>query len=162
MDGKNKGLLGAQALAGSVTVSLCDMTISGALGIIVSKAETCVSVLNSAKFHRQNGKSSSPRNSERNSRCSRSGLSNSKGRASLWSFVRAGICEEHRTGAGRRKRQIKERLSCFAPPNSVWTLDNQSTFDLSLLLTDSTGVSIRKSRRALSISRKARRRAMVI
>ena len=55
LDGKYKGLLGAQALAGSVTGSNSTVTISGALAIIVSKADTSVTVDDYAKLTANNG-----------------------------------------------------------------------------------------------------------
>ncbi|HWP21633.1 MAG TPA: hypothetical protein VN417_02730 [Candidatus Cryosericum sp.] len=143
MDGKYKGLLGAQALAGSVTGSQSDMTISGALAIIVSKAFTSVNVLDGAKLTAENGQVKLSAEDQSKLAVRAGGLSVSKG-TSVGVGASFALVFARNTVQALVGENVQIKAASFllrAAKQRVDFSDYQSKFDLSLLLTDSTGVT---------------------
>ncbi|MEN6634431.1 MAG: hypothetical protein ABFC56_01110, partial [Clostridiaceae bacterium] len=143
MDGKYKGLLGAQALAGSVTGSSSDMSIAGALAIIVSKATTSVVVADGAVLTALNGQVKLSSEDQSKLAVRAGGISLSKGTSvgigASFALVFARNVVQAIVG---KNVQIKAASFLLrAAKQRVDFSDYQSTFDLSLLLTDSSGVT---------------------
>jgi len=143
MDGKYKGLLGAQALAGSVTGSSSDMTISGALAIIVSKAETSVNVADNAKLTAGNGQVKLSAEDKSKLAIRAGGLSISKGTSVGIgaSFALIYARNDVKAALGENVQVTAQSFLLRAAKLRVDFSDYESTFDLSLLLTDSTNAS---------------------
>ncbi len=135
------------------------MTISGALALIVSKAQTSVNVLDGAKLTAENGQVKLSAEDQSKLAVRAGGLSISKGTSvgvgASFALVFARNVVEAIVG-----KNVQVKAASFllrAAKQRVDFSDYQSTFDLSLLLTDSTGVRTTAPRRASSTSRRATR-----
>ncbi|MEN6340037.1 MAG: hypothetical protein ABFD03_07915, partial [Clostridiaceae bacterium] len=151
MDGKYKGLLGAQALAGSVTGSSSDMTISGALAIIVSKAETLVTVADNAKLTAENGMVKLSAEDKSKLAVRAGGLSISKGTSVGIgaSFALIYARNDVKALVGENVQIKAASFLLRAAKLRVDMSDYESTFDLSLLLTDSSGTTADDSKKGI-------------